>query len=90
MAIAEKTGVDREKFCRFAALFSRISADRKIISILERLERDLPMSGVHDPETRLLISEMILKNKTTEVQIEVLRSEIRQAFLRKGFSPSVW
>jgi DNA-binding response OmpR family regulator len=90
LPIAEKAGVDREKFCRLAALSVRVSADRKIISILERPDRDLQMPGITDPETRQVISEMIRNTRSEEVQMEELRHEIQQAFTRKGFVPPSW
>ena len=90
LAIAEKAGVDREKFCRLATLSTRISAARKIISILEIPDGDLQMPGVTDPETRQVISEMLRNTRSVEIQMEELKHEIRQAFARKGFVPPSW
>ena len=90
LPLAEKAGVDRETFCRLAALSARVSADRKIIRILESPDSDLQVPGVTDPETRQVILEMIRNTRSDEVRMEELRDEIRQAFTRKGFAPPSW
>jgi CheY-like chemotaxis protein len=90
LAVAEKAGVDREKFCRLAALSKRVSVDKKIIGILQKTDDDLLMPGNSDPETRLVISEMIQNTRSKEMQMAELKNEIQQAFTRKGFIPPVW
>jgi two-component system, OmpR family, response regulator len=90
LAVAEKAGVDREKFCQLVTLTARVSADKKIISILQKPDADLPMSGTADPETRRVISEMIRKTRAQEVQMEELKAQIQLDFAQKGFVPPSW
>jgi CheY-like chemotaxis protein len=90
LAVAEKAGVDREKFCRLATLAKRVSVDKKIIGILQKPDDDLLMPGTSDPETRLVISEMIQNTLSKEEQMAELKNEIYQAFTLKGFIPPSW
>ena len=90
LVIAKKAGVDKEKFCRLAALSTRVSVDKKIISILEKPDEEMQMAGTPDREIKTVISELIQNIRSGEVQMEELRSEIRQAFTKKGFIPPSW
>ncbi|MFA4876242.1 MAG: response regulator [Methanoregula sp.] len=90
LAIARKAGVDKEKFCQLAALSTRVSVDRKIISILEKPDEEMLAAGKTDPEKMEVISELIQNTRSKEVQMEELKSEIHQAFMKKGFVPPSW
>jgi len=87
LALAKEAGVDKEKFCQFAALSRRVSANKKIISILQKPEEGQPVSLEYDPETTTFISEMIRVTRANEIQVEELREEIQTAFMRKGYAP---
>jgi len=90
LAMARVAGVDREKFCQLAALSTRVAADKKIISILEKPDEELLMAGTPDREIREVISELLQNTQSKELQMEELKREIRLAFTRKGFIPPSW
>jgi CheY-like chemotaxis protein len=90
LALAGKAGVDREKFCRLAALSTRISADKKIIRLLQKPDKETGMARPPDPETKDVISDMIRTTHANEIQLEELKSEIFVAFTKKGFVPPSW
>ena len=90
LAIARKAGVDKEKFCQLAALSTRVSVDKKIIRILEKPDEEMLAAGRMDPERKEVISELIRNTRSKEVQMEELKTEIQQAFVKKGFVPPSW
>jgi len=90
LAMAEKAGVDREKFCQLASLSTRVLVDKKIISILQKPDDEFFMAGTVERETREVISEMIRNTRVKEIQMEELKVEINRAFTRKGFVPPSW
>lgn len=90
LVLAEKAGVDRESFCRLAVLSTRISADKKIISILQKPDGETTMAGTPDREIKDVISELLRNTRSKEMQAEELKNEITRAFTRKGFIPPSW
>jgi CheY-like chemotaxis protein len=90
LVMAEKAGVDREKFCKLASLSTRVLVDKKIISILQKPDNGMFMTGTVERETKEVISEMIRNIRIREIQMEELKNEITSAFSRNGFVPPSW
>jgi len=90
LALAEKAGVDRDTFCKVAALSRRITNNRKIISILQRPDPVTEIPGIFEPGVKEFVSELKKNSQNEEVQLEKLKTEIRLAFTRKGFAPPSW
>ncbi|MGA7628205.1 response regulator [Methanoregula sp.] len=90
LAMAEKAGVDREKFCKLASLSTRVLVDKKIINILQKPEDGMFMACTVERETKEVISEMIRNLRVREIQMEELKNEITRTFTRNGFVPPSW
>lgn len=84
LVLARQAGVDKEKFCEFAKLSRRITAEKKIMDILQGSHEVHGWDDGTDPRDAAVIREIHRVTRIKENRFEQLREEINSAFRSKG------
>jgi DNA-binding response OmpR family regulator len=90
LSLAKKAGVDRDMVCEFATLTHRISADKKILNVLQ-VPSAVPVAVDMDVLDSMSVADYIrVKNRENEKRAELLRREINSIFRSKGLPEFGW